>query len=195
MQYELRLSHGLYNAGLLGLIRILEAAGKGHLLDYNPSGDTLTLDTEGLEGFEDDYYTYFKGKHGEGTITYKLIQAYKTMDVGAEGFEDQLKKWEKDYVTRISQKDKGPYNDGYVIVKETLGDDFDVYNHINYLKDQEEKDAVKRYALYQPIIDYLDRHRDIFIYKNLAHTILESYWGRISFFHRDNKQKDIFSML
>lgn len=95
MTHELRLSHGLYNAGLLGFIRIMEKAGKTHYLAYDQAGDSLKLDIKALEGFEKDYYNYFNSVYGEGTTTYKMIAGYKTLVAGSETFEEAFKDWEK----------------------------------------------------------------------------------------------------
>lgn len=179
MTHELRLSHGLYNAGLLGFIRIIEKAGKAHYLDYDQANDSLKLDIKALEGFEKDYYNYFNSVYGEGTTTYKMIAGYKTLVAGSETFEEAFKGWEEKYIPKLTQK-TGAYASAYEIIKSTKNDNFDPISEIKLAK-KEKKDSKKYYDLLSPVISYLDTYRDIFIYKNLAYTILDSYWSGVSF--------------
>lgn len=188
MKYELSLSHGLYNAGVLGLIRILENAGKSQFINISQYSDLLTIDSKAFENFEWDYYNFFKTIYGERTTTSKLINAYKILLPDEEDFEDKFKEWEKKYVTKINQK-TGAYASAYTIVKESRNDSFNVIAEVKEIK--KEKNSKERYSLYEQIINYLDRHRDVFMYKNIAYTLLDSYWGNISFFNSSKVKSDM----
>ncbi|WPZ19205.1 hypothetical protein UM396_04595 [Geobacillus subterraneus] len=91
MPIRLYLGDWLYNAGIVGIINILESAMEMNLTKTN---HYVEIPLEFLEQFSDHYFEYFCNKYERMTSWYKIVSQKAILDqIQMDTFnEEQLKK-------------------------------------------------------------------------------------------------------
>lgn len=183
---ELRLSHSLYNAGILGLIKILDFAGKEDTYQHTRGDNKIIIKKEALIGFEKDYYKFFEAKYGHQTAIQRIINNYENLDFDNPESEENVKKW-SEYMTKKLKS--ASYKSAYKIIGEFRNDDFSVVDGLRDFKRENNPEGKKKKAT--QIIAYLKKHKDVFMYKDIIYNIINSYWSGISFFGPANVKKEM----
>lgn len=184
--FQLRLSHGLYNAGILGFINILKFAGKESFIHYSKRNNIFSFDLSALSGFEEDYYRYFIATYEESTLTKKVITEFEILTLQDPAFSEHLKNWEKSYTEKIKSSS---FISAYHIIADYFEDSFPYEEKVKAAK--KERDVIQKYEYYREIIVYLKKHQDIFIFKNIMYSVIQNYWSGISFLNSSSSKKEI----
>lgn len=192
MAIVLSVSHGLYNAGLLGFYRILERAGKKHLIQEDvPYRGAITVEPEVFETFEQDYFEYFKAVYGEQMTVNKMLSGFNAIDATSPNLGEAIKAWLGSYAATVDRP-TGSYPSAYQIIRTTYGDTYEPAVQMRAIK--KEKDSRLQYESLEALMAYFKKYRDVFLYKDIAYNILDSYWGGIAFFN-STKVKDEMNAL
>jgi len=183
---ELRLSHSLYNAGILGLIKILDFAGKEETYQHVRGDNKIIIKKEALDDFEKDYYKFFEAKYGHQMVIQKIINDYENLDFDNPDGEKNVKEW-AEYITKKLKS--ASYKSAYKIIEDFRDDKFSVLDALKDFIRESDSEGKKEKA--SQIMVYLKKHKDVFMYKNIIYNIINNYWSGISFFGTANVKKEM----
>lgn len=200
---KLELSDWLYNAGIVGLINIIQHSG-GEFQKIN--NQCIEIDSSQLENFEQKYFNYFIDKYLKFTSWYKIVefQGYiENLDIENLS-KEQIENINK-YVDYIKYKLRlNSYRSAYKLSED---DSLDVLKlekelkKINLTKKQtlddvEVKEKVKLIInIIKEIIEYLGRKKvkQYILTKNIIYDIIDNFWGGVSFLHTSKSNIDMYS--
>ncbi len=194
---RIELSDWLQNAGIVGLVNILE----NEKQDYNLKQNYLEFDSSILNNFSTYYFKYFERRYIDH-FSYSMIVNKGVGFLDTKDWNEQtLDKWNKYIETTKRLLTSNSYKAAYDMMpkqsinivqfekklskirlkaKQTIDDVQDEINDgkniidtlIAYLKNEE----VKKYI----------------IAKNIAYSIIDKFWGNVSFLHKTSTKNDIF---
>lgn len=205
-QIQFKLNSWLENAGIVGLTRILPKD------KYEGDWNTLSVSTDELDNFANDYFSFFVKKYGK-YIRYQQIISMK----------DQLQNWRDDEFDDFSENnletllewfdDTLKYSinsNSYKKVIKFLNDDFDVVGEvkecnklIRILKKKNEltknhdeaiqvlKEMTSKFI---QIIDYFEvpQAKKYFPAKTLSYIVINNAWNGVSFLNPQAKNLDFY---
>ncbi|AYD40183.1 type I-B CRISPR-associated protein Cas8b1/Cst1 [Clostridium fermenticellae] len=196
---KLKMSDWLYNAGLVGLIKILNQ----EEISYNPKGKYFEFEADALVNFEEKYFKYFSRKYKRFTSWYKIVS-----------FEDYIINFDKNkvsdknletinnYIENIKKKlTSNSYKSAYLLLKNPEIDLLEKEKKLKKIKKtkkQNIKDVVEEICNQlnnlKLIINYLKRDdvKRIIIAKNIIYNIIQQFWSDVSFLNRNNSKNDMF---
>ena len=190
LDISLRLGHFLYNAGLLGMVRILEGQYPNSGL-WAKRGSEIQLSSKVFETFHEAYCNQLIEMFGNNARCHKLLRRYE----GLVGESTDSKEWRsffKDLKHAIGSRE---YKDAAVIAK-ARGDqtDFDMLSA--KLTDAKASDLCSLSQTIDEIVAFLKKHRDIFVLRDILNECILPYWGKtgqtpISFFRPPYTQKEV----
>lgn len=179
----LTLSDGLYNAGILGFLRVLEHSQR----PYEADGFCLRFDGEQIwPHFTRDYFDTLLARFGAETVGGKLLEQMtqllnptaKEMD----GFEEKL----QNTANLIAEKmNRASYKAAIEIIR-TAGDEYPFLSRAKELKACETSE--KQFALLAEFNSKFREHQQTFLLKDIAYTRVQVFWNGISFLQ---KQKNL----
>lgn len=205
-QIQFKLNSWLENAGIVGLTRILPKD------KYEGDWNTLSVSTDELDNFANDYFSFFVKKYGK-YIRYQQIISMK----------DQLQNWRDDEFDDFSENnletllewfdDTLKYSvnsNSYKKVIKFLNDDFNVVGEvkecnklIRILKKKNEltknhdeaiqvlKEMTSKFI---QIIDYFEvpQAKKYFPAKTLSYIVINNAWSGVSFLNPQAKNLDFY---
>jgi len=192
----LRLNNFLYNAGILGLLKIFEYC-RVPLELYQVNGSELIISPEIFTpekfDFSRMYYETLKYYFEDGTVWKKVADLeydIERLDISAEEGKEAFDKLVKEELIVTGSLERASYKSGYDIVKQK-GDEFDVISSLNILK--KETDYIKKREIVLLIIRYIKKHHEVFCFKDMSYTRINQTWNNIAFLNRQNSKKDMIS--
>ncbi|KYH34087.1 CRISPR-associated protein [Clostridium tepidiprofundi DSM 19306] len=195
---KLELSDWLYNAGVVGIAKILETAGD----TVKKVGNTLEFNKEVLENFEEKYFDYFVNKYKNFTSWYRIVSFEDEINnFDEDSLNDGFLKKLNDYIeyTKIRLK-SASYKSGYIIINDK---DVDILKEEKKLKKIKvsKKQSIKemlpqikeQFKNIEDIITYLKRDdvKKIILEKNVIYDIIARFWSGVSVLHTSNNTKDM----
>ncbi len=190
MEQVLRLNDALYNAGLLGFLRVMKSMDD---LYETPSGAELTVD---FSVFEDGRFTqaYLQ------TLlkTYKKHTKYQALmeEIGRfldesraipDAKDEAYKALVKSVKTKLSS---ASYKAAYEIIAHDAEMPFDFVPLVEKWKSAKEPDI--QIPILRELYERLKQYGDIFALKDIIYNFVQPYWSGVSFLHK-NKNKIPFS--
>lgn len=175
----LRLSDGLYNAGILGFIRVLEHSQR----PYETDGFSLRFDGDQVwPHFTQDYLDTLLARFGADTIGGNLLdQMMQVLNPTAretEGFHERLRA----VANLIAEKmNRASYQAAVEIIR-AAGDEYPFLARAKELKAS--KVPEEQLALLAEFYPKFREHRETFLLKDIAYTRVQTYWNGISFLHK-----------
>lgn len=194
-------SDWLYNAGIVGLVNILE-----HNEDYvKKTANYIEIDYSVLENFEDKYFSYLGEKYLEFTGWYRIVQ-----------FQDKLEKMKSN--GNYTEEDLDSINNQIDFLKKKLKSNSYVKGYMNIgdksvdLKSEGDKlsklkvskkkkiediqeDIKEQISTIETIIQYCKKEevKKHLIAKDLAYTVINNFWNGVSFLHKKKSEEDIYN--
>lgn len=196
---KLEMSDWLYNAGLIGLIKIL----KQDEIEYKPKGKYFELETEDLVNFEEKYFKYFSKKYEKFTSWYKIV-SIEDYIINFDKDKANDKDLEKINNTIENVKKKltsNSYKSAYLLFqnpKISLLEEEKKLKKIKKTKKQNVKDVVDEICNQldnlKIIVGYLkkDEVKKVILAKNIIYDIIQQFWSDVSFLNRNNSANDMF---
>lgn len=199
---KIELSDWMKNAGLVGLINILDSSSELRK-KYKPDKNYIEFDSSELDNFHELYFGY-------------LIQKYKAF-ISIEKIVNK-EEWIKDLSNKeINEKDLESFNSyikyakdklksaSYKSAYEIIGDSkYNLLDRSGSLKEikpkknqsiNDIKDEIKEQCnLILDIIAYLNKPevRKIIAAKNVIYDIIQGFWSDVSFLNKNNNKVDMY---
>lgn len=199
VEIKLELSDWLYNAGIIGLINILD----DNDVPYEKKNNYVTFSSEVLNHFEDYYFKYFIHRYGEFT-SLKRITSLKLFFKNIQVDEVNEKKFEQlnrqiEYVKKILQSNS--YKNTYHLIDEYC------YG-ISELSGELKKVSKKKKETFADIADELEKMRTVILEiirilelpnvqkyimaRNITYEVIQQYWGGVSFLHKKANKNNMY---
>ncbi|OON98288.1 MAG: type I-B CRISPR-associated protein Cas8b1/Cst1 [Epulopiscium sp. Nele67-Bin004] len=197
---KIELSDWLYNAGVIGLYRMLEHAG----IMVNASNNSIEINEDDLDNFGDMYFEYLIDKYLEYTSYYNIIsvksdfEAYKKEEIN----DKQLEKLNKqiDYI-----KDKcksNSYKAAYELIPHIEFDAVGESKKLTKVKFNKDKQTIQdvwdkieeNINQYVKIVEYFEQPevKKYIVAKNVMYDIVQQFWENVSFMHKTSNKKDMY---
>lgn len=186
------------NAGLVGLINILKNANKNIV----PKSNYVEFDSSWLDNFATDYFTYFENRYIDHLSYSTIVKGgQKFLELEMKDWEEQLNDFNKYVETTKRLLTSNSYKAAYAMMpvqsinifeldkrlgkiklksKQTVADVMDKIN--------EQKNTLKMIMAFLEIPEV----KKYILAKNIAYTIIDKFWGSVSFLNSQAKNKDIF---
>lgn len=189
MKHTLQLNDALYNAGLLGLVRVME---RMRIPLENERGTSLTVDDSIFEDgkFTEAYFDELCDRYQSQTKYAKLMQELSRYTGRNPEIPDKTDKDYRAWVTSVKTKlESDSYKAAYEIVAKQEADAFDFRPLIQKWKSS--KEPAQQIACVPELYEKLKQYGKTFVLKDIAYNFVQPYWGGIAFLNR-NKNKDPF---
>lgn len=196
---KLELSDWLYNAGVVGVAKILETSGD----TVKKVGNTLEFNEEALRNFEEKYFNYFIDKYKPFTSWQRIVSF--TDDINnfdEDTLNDAFLKKLNDYIEYTKTRLKSAsYKSAYTIINDRELDLLKEEKKLKKIKKNKNqciKDIIpeikKQFENIEVIIIYLKRDyvKKIILAKNVIYDIIAKFWSGVSFLHTSNNQKNMY---
>ncbi|MDY2981415.1 MAG: type I-B CRISPR-associated protein Cas8b1/Cst1 [Fusobacterium sp.] len=200
MEIKIEIGNWQYNAGIVGLVSILDNFQKNSVRFEENS---IYFDSKELENFEEKYFNYLI-KVYEKTLSWHKIVSFEnkiSYFKGKEIDENDLKEINT-YIKDILKKYLK--SSSYVTAYDFIQGDIDPIKEEKNLKPIILKKNEKISDKSEEIKETLDKIENIIKYftsengkkyicgKNLIYTIIKNGWGGVSFLNAQTKEKDIY---
>lgn len=199
---RLQLSDWLYNAGIVGIVKILEES----QIECKRNNNYIEFEEKDLESFEEKYFNYFIKTYEKFTTWYKIVKFQEDFieKINIDDFSDKHLSVLNDQIERMKKiLTKSSYKSAYVIIKDL---EFDLINEekrlkkIKKTKKQDIKDVMSdvenQINVITNIINYLRKEevKRIIVAKNIIYEVIQQFWEGVSFLHKDNNKKDMYEV-
>ena len=200
MEIKIEIGNWQYNAGIVGLVSILDNFQKNSVRFEENS---IYFDSKELENFEEKYFNYLI-KVYEKTLSWHKIVSFEnkiSYFKGKEIDENDLKEINT-YIKDVLKKYLK--SNSYVAAYDFIDGNIDPIKEEKNLKPITLKKNEKISDKAEEIKDVLNKIEDIIKYfssengkkyicgKNLIYTIIKNGWDGVSFLYRQTKEKDIY---
>ncbi|MGX1900608.1 type I-B CRISPR-associated protein Cas8b1/Cst1 [Thermolongibacillus altinsuensis] len=200
MALRLYLEDWLYNAGIVGIINILEKAAEMRLVKTN---HYVEIPIEALERFPDYYFQYFCNKYERMTSWYKIVSQKPIIDhFKMETFDekqlDQLNKmieYTRDKLTSNS------YKNTYHLIGEHGSALLEIALRLKKIQ-KKKKESVQdiwdkvsgTIHDLQKIITHLQApiSKKYIRARNIIYDLIQNYWEGVSFLHKNANKDDMY---
>lgn len=196
-----RLNNFLFNAGVVGLIYLLEKNEVPKEL-YEVKGSELFVDkilfTDDTYNLADMFYKALRHRFEDTSKWKNMIELMKEIELldlssaeGQERFVTLTKSRPGNDFGDFSKLESSSFKTGYGIIKSYFGDDFDCEEEVN--KARKEKDLITKRELLRTIISYIEKYPQVLFMKDIMYTKINSIWKDISFLLKANAGKEVIS--
>lgn len=198
MEIKIELGDVFYNAGVVGLIKILEHAGQEVSLEDN----YISFSSEILSNIPQYYFNFFidNYKHSTswGGITTFQIPTVDMID------EKSLEKLNKHIEFVKKALTSNSYKNTYPLIKEAPHVIEQLIPQLKQIK-LKKKESIEdvKYQIQEilqilrEINEYLNfpETKKYIIPRNIIYSIIQNYWGGVSFLHKKSNVKDMYEEL
>lgn len=190
MEQIVQLNDGLYNAGLLGFVRVSERMG---ISLENERGNSLTVDFSMFEGgaFTEAYFDELCDRYESQTKYAKLMQELSRYAGENPEIPDKTDKDYKAWVTSVKTKlESASYKAAYEMIAKQESEAFDFRPLIQKWKAS--KDPAEQIACVAELYEKLKQYGRTFALKDIVYNFIQPYWSGIAFLNK-TKNKDAFA--
>jgi len=187
----------LFNAGITGFVNILKDAN----IAYVPTNNYIEFDLSDLENFHIYYFEYFAKRYKELLSHTFIVTKGKDFLYKKEWDDKAIEEWNK-YIERAKKNIKSnSYIAAYKMMSCTEVDLIEMEKKLKKLKLKKnqtvsdiQNEIHEQIHYLQTIIDFLEKEevKKYILAKNIAYTIIDNFWGGVSFLHKSSTTTDIF---
>lgn len=176
----------LFNAGIVGLYRILKHAER----DVKKSANYIEFEAPALDNFEHSFFEYFFEVYEKDSLwlTFDTYCKNSTfLKDPSEATEDKI----NDFIKRFDKNlDKSSYRTAYEIV----ANDKDVIkNMLKQIKDKKVPIPGKIEKI-KEIHTFFIKHKDIIQAKYVSYGVINNYWEGVSFLNKKKVGENMFHL-
>lgn len=199
---KIELSDWLKNAGIVGLVNILESSQelKNNVIK---KGNYIEFDSSNLENFHEVYFEYLIQKYKAFISIEKIVNKEEWIQdlLNKDISEKELESF-NDYIKYVKERLKSAsYKSAYEIVGDSnynLVDKSAILKEIKLKKTQSINDISFEFKeqcnLILEIIEYLNKPevRKIIAAKNVIYDIIQGFWSDVSFLNKNNSKSNMY---
>ncbi|MBP2639598.1 MAG: cas8a1 [Firmicutes bacterium] len=188
-EVTLQLNDALYNAGILGFMRIAEKQG----IPYRWKGNRLQFQLDDLQNFTESYLNTVMDTYRDDTVYATILKQYDNLICIPSKEEENLEKWWNDKDKKIGfryikeKMERVSYKKGFAIIKER-GETYDFLTNIKGIK--EEKQYEKKAEKLAILIDKLNQYENVFLLKDIAYTKIQPFWTTMAFLNSKESETE-----
>lgn len=176
----------LFNAGIVGLYRILRHAEK----DVKKKNNFIRFDSSALENFEHHFFEYFFDVYEKDSLWFKLTEFCKENSISNEQYEGDTAGIEE-FIKRFDKEvDKSSYRTAYEIITKDAGC---MKSKLKIIKDKTTP-VPEKWEKIREIYTFFNRHKDIIQAKYLIYTIINNYWEGVCFLNPKLVNENMFEL-
>lgn len=173
-EVTLTLNDALYNAGILGFLRICEKSD----LPIKQAGNSISFDSDILSDFTACYLQNMMNVFRDDTIYTEIMTRYAQI-MALQINSDEDKKTFDEIFKYIAEKLKrASYEAGFEIIK-ARGEIYDFTATVKEIK--EEKDYASKISLLNILIQKMKQYEDVFLLKDITYTKIQPFWTNVAF--------------
>ena len=205
-EIRLKLTDWLYNAGIVGLVNILQHAKE----EINFNGQEIIINTEAFENFEEKYFRYFVDTYEKSLSWYKIVSfknfIIKHQEENFNDFNEKSFETLNKYVGSGSKSGTLKYflrSNSYKAAYKLIQDKFDIIqaekelNQIKLKKNEAFKveEAKELCSKITEIIKYCNnpQAKKYLAGKNVVYTIIKNAWNGVAFLNPQTKIPDMYA--
>lgn len=179
----------LYNAGLVGLYRILKYAD----IPVTRQDNYIQFDTDALEDFESKYFKYLYDTYEKDSLWHQLTSYVKQhlLDVDSDNIsaeeETAIDNFFKTFGTDL---DKASNRSAYEIIN---GNPNHMKTILKAAKDKQTETAEKLHVA-REIHQFFNDHKHIIQAKYVAYAVITHYWQNKSFLNRQQVKQNMYEL-
>lgn len=199
MEVRLELSDWLYNAGLVGLMNILDRAE----IFYEKKGNAISFQSDALEEFSEHYFQYFCEKYEYFTSWYKIVERKSFLtqiDVTTMNDKvlDDLNKYAEQTKKRLQSNS---YKNTYHLIQNMP---YDLTELAAKLKRVKRKKSETFLDIQEDILDLIQTLQQIIVClkhpeakryimaRNIIYEVIQQFWEGVSFLNKTANKKDMY---
>lgn len=181
----LRLGDGLYNAGLLGFMKVLDFGGIPNVA----TGTELVFSVQnGMENFTKAYFGCLLDCFGRRTAAQNLKNALLQIRLRAQDRSDTFLQFLADTVKALSERMAMNSYVAAAQIAQKRGEKYDFQKEARKIKS--EKEVEKQIAALSVFLEKFDTYLDVFQMKDIAYNYVQLYWNGIAFLHRQKTTEE-----
>ncbi len=182
MKFTLKTNDAIYNAGILGLVRIFDKYG----ITYESAGGGLSVDDTAFENFTEHYLNALIDMLGGDMPFKRLEESYVELKNFRAPIDEAMSKKLGDIKKALVHKmDGNSYKAGYEIIKKR-GESFDFAAAAIKIKKSGSDEELLHEMLI--VLDKMKEYRDVFLLKDIAYSQIQYFWSSVAFL---NKQENV----
>ncbi|WP_239255459.1 type I-B CRISPR-associated protein Cas8b1/Cst1 [Listeria ilorinensis] len=203
-ELEFKLGDWLYNAGIVGLIRILKPE------NVRLSDQSVFIRKEALEDFETKYFDYFIETYKETLAWHRVVSYQKVIDhfrnTDFENFKEESLKSINEQIAFVKKTLKANSSVAAYPLIDEASNPLLWEKQLKPLKGLKKKEKFhdkkeeliqnveEMFAVLEEVIQYFDQPsgRKYLAGKNVIYTIIKNGWSGVSFLNRTPKEKDMY---
>ncbi|WP_378955888.1 type I-B CRISPR-associated protein Cas8b1/Cst1 [Pelosinus sp. sgz500959] len=182
----LTLNDALYNAGLLGFLRICRKSN----LPVQEVGNTINFDSDILKDFTSHYLQTLIDTFRDDIIYSEIMENYNRIVPLNMNQEENYKKFDESFKYIADKLKRASYLAGYEIIK-ARGDLYDFEVEVKTIK--ENKEYQEKRLLLDQLIDKIKKYKDVLIMKDITYTKIQPFWTNVAFLN-SKRNKDEFDL-
>lgn len=179
----------LYNAGLVGLYRILKHAD----IPVRLRDNYLEFDSNALEGFEDMYFKYLYDNYEKDSLWRQLTTRFESALAGLDNtaLGDEEKNAIEDFFKTFGgDLDKASNRSAYEII---TGDANHMKSILKKVKDKQTQPEEKL-EIARGIYNFFKEHKRIIQAKYVSYAVITHYWQNKSFLNKQQVKLDMYKL-
>lgn len=177
----IKLNDALFNAAVLGFIRVLDHCNVEYVVD----GNCVTINSEVLDNFHKYYFQALIKAYRRDCSFYKMLKQFEHYSENVQDETDELKNF-FDYA--FKNLESASYKSGYEIVN-GRGNSFSFADEVKIAK--KEKSVQTKLSKLSVIFSNMREHKEVFLLKNIMYTKINKYWQNKAFLNKGNNKKEI----
>lgn len=179
---RLEMNDALYNAGLLGFIKVCRYGG----LPFKTDRTGISFSTDIFADFGSCYLETLIDCYRDDMVFTEIIRRFDSLP---SQLTEDTQKQANDHIKYILDKlSRASYKSAYEIIKKA-GDCYPFADQAGLIK---KADCYEnKLNLLSGLIKKLKEHEDVFLLKDIAYTRLQPFWSNVSFLNK-NKNTDDF---
>lgn len=190
-ELKVRLNNTLYNAGIVGFIKVLKTMEDNFLdVDYTIQGNTLIFSSDVFNNFTEYYLKTLIDKYEKDTIFSDIMNEYEILMSQDSKQDKQIKKVVRKLKTASNTS---RYKKAFEYIVNKKGDKKDIEGIIKFLENTTDLNA--KLSSLEDVIKYMQKHKDIFLVKDIAETKVKLFWSGTGFCsnkHTNKHPKDAY---
>ena len=186
IKIRIEIKDWLFNAGIVGLYRILSHAET----DVLKKDNYIEFDFPDLEDFENKFFEYFSDAYEKDSLWFKLTEFCKNniiLDALSETEEGKIQDFIKGF-------DKGLNQSSYQTAYEIITKDKNyIKNRLKVVKDKKNT-SIEKLGKIKEIFTFFIENKDIIQAKYVSYTVINKYWGSVSFLNTQQVKQNMFEL-
>lgn len=184
MTIRLEMNDALYNAGLLGFIKVCRHGG----LPFETDRTGISFSTDIFADFGSCYLETLIDRYRDDMVFTEIIKRFHSLP--SHVTEDLQKQVNESIKYILDKLMRASYKSAYEIIKKA-GDTYPFADQLALIK---KADCYEnQFDMLSNLIEKIKEHEDVFLLKDIAYTRLQPFWSNVSFLNKTKNTEDFLT--